>query len=561
MNHRKLLLATITLLSVVVYFSCRKTEKVFTQPKTESETKFFTLPASADPSVQKVVDKIRRQNEASSFLNEFIKKQGFAVWDKATVQHVANSVATKSSRTANDSADSVIIPLVRANEKKVHGALACTIIDDKVTIRLLDGSKYNWYNQHPEITGNNGEQLSLMLMQLDKTVFGHELFKITDPTAFNAQKSKKPRYIKLLPTQGKAIDQRWVVETVTVTYVTYEDQFEGQLHGCAPGPDCFEYNAVTHTIVYQHYVWVDDPPNPDPWYNPNGGGGGGGTGGGGSNGNGETPWVPVGGTYQLTANDIRAWNQIEQEDAAADLPSPLDCHGTGRLGNANWSGTLEHWIIQLDYLSQNIFNAEREYKIPFAGPSGLNAGYADIVNKLTGEIFEIKPPAQVIAGADEVDNYVKKANLHCTGNNGPLTAVWAKGLNYPTRYLPSKDPTKFIKAELSTTNPGVIVYTPVDKSTVPQPPPIVVPLSVLDKLKELVRRLKQNIPEFQEIIAQYMSENPDLVNYIKSAAIGAAIGIIVGTIIEDFATLGGGILDDIPSFTLAYKIVRFAWTL
>jgi hypothetical protein len=547
------------LFAFVLFFACRKTEKVFTQPKTEAETKFFTLPASADPSVQKVVDKIRRQNEASSFLNEFIKKQGFPVWDKTTVQHVATPVATKANRTAGDSADLVIIPLVRANEKQVHGALACTIIDDSVTIRLLDGSKYNWYNQHPEITGNNGEQLSLMLMQLDKTVFGHELFKITDPTAFGSKTGKKPRYIKLLP--GKTIDQRWVVETVTVTYVTYEDQFDGQVLGCDPGPDCFIYQAVTHTIVYQHYVWVDDgpSPSPDPWYNPNGGGGG--TGGGGSNGNGETPWVPVGGTYQMTANDIRAWNQIEQEDAAADLPSPLDCQGTGRLGNANWNGVLEHWIIQLDYLSQNVFNAEREYKIPFSGLSGLNAGYADIVNKTTGEIFEIKPPAQVITGAAEVTNYMLKANQYCTGSNGPLTAVWTKGFNYPTRYLPSKDATKFIKAELSTTNPGVIVYTTVDKSTVPQPPPLVVPMSVVDKLKELVRRLKENVSEFERIISEYMSENPDLVNYLKGAAIGAAIGIVVGTIIEDFATLGGGILDDLPSFTLAYRIVRFAWAL
>jgi hypothetical protein len=247
-----------------------------------------------------VVDKIRRQNEASPFLNEFIRKQGFAVWDKTTVKHVANSVAIKASRTAGDSAELVIIPLVRANENHVHGALACTVIDDSVTIRLLDGSKYNWYSQHPEIIGNNGEQLSLMLMQLDKTVFGHELFKITDPTAFGPKTGKKPRYIKLLSTQGKAANQRWTIETITVTYVTYEDQFEGQLHGCAPGPDCFEYNAVTHTIVYQHYIWVDDGtpyPSPDPWYDPNGGGGG--TGGGGSNGNEETPWLPVGGQFDF----------------------------------------------------------------------------------------------------------------------------------------------------------------------------------------------------------------------------------------------------------------------
>ena len=33
---------------------------------------------------------------------------------------------------------------------------------------------------------------------------------------------------------------------------------------------------------------------------------------------------------------------------------------------------------------------------------------------------------------------------------------------------------------------------------------------------------------------------------------------VLGTILEDFLTLGGGIADDLPSFILAYRIVRFA---
>jgi hypothetical protein len=36
------------------------------------------------------------------------------------------------------------------------------------------------------------------------------------------------------------------------------------------------------------------------------------------------------------------------------------------------------------------------------------------------------------------------------------------------------------------------------------------------------------------------------------------VAIIVGTILEDILTLGAGIADDIASFALAYKIIRFA---
>jgi hypothetical protein len=50
--------------------------------------------------------------------------------------------------------------------------------------------------------------------------------------------------------------------------------------------------------------------------------------------------------------------------------------------------------------------------------------------------------------------------------------------------------------------------------------------------------------KFKETIAEYLKDNPDLVTYLKGAAIGAAVAIVVGTIVEDFLTAGAGILDD-----------------
>lgn len=44
--------------------------------------------------------------------------------------------------------------------------------------------------------------------------------------------------------------------------------------------------------------------------------------------------------------------------------------------------------------------------------------------------------------------------------------------------------------------------------------------------------------------------NAELLNYIKAAGIGAGAGMIIGTIVEDFATLGAGVVDDWTSFYL-----------
>jgi hypothetical protein len=88
-----------------------------------------------------------------------------------------------------------------------------------------------------------------------------------------------------------------------------------------------------------------------------------------------------------------------------------------------------------------------------------------------------------------------------------------------------------------------------------------VPESAIAKLKHLIDRLRNNVSDANRIISEYMDENPELVTYIKSAAIGAGVAIIVGTILEDILTLGAGLADDFACFALAYKIVRFGLAL
>lgn len=84
------------------------------------------------------------------------------------------------------------------------------------------------------------------------------------------------------------------------------------------------------------------------------------------------------------------------------------------------------------------------------------------------------------------------------------------------------------------------------------------PVSVVDKLKHLIDRLKQNFDKADIIIAEYLRQNPELVNYLKTAAIGAGVAIVVGTILEDVITAGAGIADDWACFVLSYRIIRFA---
>jgi hypothetical protein len=277
------------------------------------------------------------------------------------------------------------------------------------------------------------------------------------------------------------------------------------------------------------------------------------------NGGGTTTVPPP--PYVLSAADIAIFNQLDAEDAETDnIYVNNDCKGTKRTGNINFNGTMEHWLIQLDYVSTNPVYGEIEYAIPGSSAAG-NRGYADMVNLSSNEIFEIKPNnlLGLSAGNIEVGRYVAKAQQHCPVSAGSFPPAWSAGTNYPVRLLNCASPYSYLKASLIA--PGVVGYEYVPKANNPAPAPAPIPVSMLDKLKELVNKLKDNVSRFEETIAEYLRQHPDLVMYIKQAAIGAAVAIIVGTIIEDIATAGVGILDDWASFTLAYRIVRFAWAL
>jgi hypothetical protein len=276
----------------------------------------------------------------------------------------------------------------------------------------------------------------------------------------------------------------------------------------------------------------------------------------GGNGGGNNTLPP----YQLTTQDRAIFAAIDAEDAQVEaIYSNSDCKGTNRTGNPKWPGTKEHWLIMVDYVHSNQTYGEIEYAIPGSSPAG-NRGYADIVNTFSNEIFEIKPDKQewLVPGDIEVARYVEKARIHCPVRPGSFPPFWTKGTTYPTRYLTSGDPNTYLQARLML--PGLIGYTTIQRTS-PTPVPVVVPVTIVDKIKRLIEKLREAGAGFEATVAGYLRENPELVNYFKVAAIGAAVAIVVGTIVEDFLTGGAGLWNDIQSCALAYKIVRYAWAL
>lgn len=571
--------------------SCQKKNDALQPLLPTHDYEFLRLSPSSPAVLHRIAEKIYRQNLSGGFLPRIQGEEGIPVWDK--------SVISSLSPMGNNTDTLVLVPLVIKNHKQVSGFLVCKAgkedvdIIDLVRTRFYEA--YGFDNTVSKVTANTVVLQSLLF---DQKIFGDSIFRIKDSRLFNSKGLKrmesKEETITVTPVKANASVSNRLIQATQCYTVTHEGD-KGNLTGTAPGESNNYY--WTEEICYVHFIYFPDPVIPFPSGGsgipfPSGVSSGQPLGSGGSTsalttvnwydgckdgkvmalqlpsntykeiscGATMQPYEPkpkLKFTYNLTAEDQKIINQIREEDEMADalLGTPTPCHGTNKMGNKKFNGTIEHWLIQYDYLMSNP-NSFREYFIPQSGANG-GPGYADLVNKNTYEIFEIKPNNRdgLDDGTKEAIKYVTNANMHCSPSLEGSSKKWTQGILYTQRILPYPlDITK--QLNIFRGAPGVIVYEIAQKNTIPQQ--ILIPKEVLDKIKSLLKELKKDMDNLEEKILVYLQEYPEVVKYIKAAAVGAAVTIVVGTIIEDIITLGAGVSDDWVSFLLAYKLVRIA---
>jgi hypothetical protein len=535
------------------------------------EEKFFGNHRSNDPTEVAFVEFLKRVNEKENFVEKTVMQIGYPRWDKTFIK--PKNLPNLQQSLTGDSTEHYYIPFVRDSQNFVNAAMIITATPTDTSFSYRVDCDYRQLANSTTSVYDDAEYLAIFFMFMDKRVFGYHKFAIKDSNLFKENGNKATK-IELTaaaanPTNGNLWDYVEFCQNVNISLTNCPSD-PGQCSGI--GGSCDNCPQYCTTIISYTYCWWD-------WVGTGGGGSGGTTttGGGGSGGSPTPPsscqggggtipsnedpvFVPYVCNYQLNQREQDVFNQLDEEDDQSDLSHQnLDCKGTKRTGNIFFQGTKEHWMIQLDYVSKNPINGDVEFAIPNSSPSG-NRGYADVVNLQDKTIFEIKPDNLdgQTSGSIEVANYVLKANLYCS-TTIPIGIQWTSGLNFPTVLLPTSITGRYLKAELHA--PGVIVYK-YERLANPSPVlPTAVPSTIVGKFKHLIDRLKQNFSQADKIIAEYLQQNPDLLTYIKTAAIGAGVAIVVGTILEDIITAGAGIADDWACFVLSYRIIRFALTL
>lgn len=590
---------------VLLLLSCKKEYFKESEPTKNSissttNKRFFSQTTSLSNELKGVIETIRQQDSINHFVEAFSYRNGFPLWDK-TFSNEELATTSTINKTADISINSeensdtlfFIIPLKRDDVKDINTFLAVTKVADQYKIKVHQRSKYT--NSWPKTTRQKDFGRSIM------AIFGIFEKKINSVDSINIagayNETIKDGKFKFKRGDGTIIvfDQPSEKDSYTIRSVEYCAVYK-PCNYCAYAGPAIQGNSSTVADVAGQNCWTEyyisyTNDNYTAGGGSGGGNGSGGTGGGGSTGGSTTvtlnctsaDWWCETGEYRVvngafytpdyypyknegwewlwwekpyTSSESQILTQLSQEDNQANTALNLDCKGTQRTGNFSWNGTREHWLIMLDFISKNRINGEIEYAIPGSSVNS-NRGYADMVDRFTGEIFEIKPPSLLSQGIAEVDNYVLKANQYCLSSLTGTSSSWKKGVNYQGSILPVPwNPLQVLESSKGAN--GVIVYNYKDRLT--NPLPIAIPQASLEKIRNLINKLKDKVTDYDKIILRFLQDpaNRDILLYLKTAAYGAATAIVVGTIIEDILTAGLGVADDWASFVLAYRIVRIA---
>jgi hypothetical protein len=194
-----------------------------------------------------------------------------------------------------------------------------------------------------------------------------------------------------------------------------------------------------------------------------------------------------------------------------------------------------------------------EYAIPYASKNG-NTGYADIVNKETNEIWEIKSVNGALPHGDiEVQRYVVKFNKHCKKPDG---VQYIRGKIFPPILtLPwVGNKTIWIYKHKQALKGGVISYRIDPNGGVYEPEPIDVPVWAV--LKEVLDRIKKSTKSAREVVNDYLTEYP---NTKPILILGGSL-IAAAALTTTLGTGGSSIVVTASVMALAVIIVEEAWS-
>ncbi|MBN8687604.1 MAG: hypothetical protein J0M10_11305 [Chitinophagales bacterium] len=250
------------------------------------ETRFFKENLSQSNHLKSIVSFLERKNKIKGFVEKTVGLIGFPQWDKSII--LSDGKFRKGASDSSELISVTLIPFVRDSQNFVNSCLQVFTSPTDTSYEYFS----DWQYRDTISTGLLGLEQTLVLLSLDKNVFGDRIYKILDSAAYTKH-VPRVHYVKINSVDlinknqnstslNKSANYGWV--SFTVCRTEWVPINEGQLSGCPPGPDCPQYTDQLVCSDVSYYVYIDDGAS--------GSGGDGGAnsgGGGGGSGSGSTP--------------------------------------------------------------------------------------------------------------------------------------------------------------------------------------------------------------------------------------------------------------------------------
>jgi hypothetical protein len=248
--------------SFLVFITCKKIDHINDEPSIEKkESDFFTKHASNDPYIQSITDFIRRKNDKEHFVDNWIKKAGYAYWDKSIKSHVSGGAI---ARVSTDTSTTLFIPFVIDSQVVVKTTLVINTTPSDTNVHFIADWQYKSRPYGSVDADTSAENVALLFMILDRNIFGYDEFKILDSNLFsslNILPGTNGRTIKFNTISGNQsrLSTAW---TYTTCYLSSWFCGSPNYSGCQGG--CDFLNCATPPTCYGIYTcWeyeIDDDP-------------------------------------------------------------------------------------------------------------------------------------------------------------------------------------------------------------------------------------------------------------------------------------------------------------
>jgi hypothetical protein len=247
-----------------VVFSCRKLDNYARDSTINNDFAFFNKHRSGSKLEEKIIAHLRRKNEEQNFVDITVQRLGYPIWHKMlqVEKGIGNNFRTN---TTDDSLMVVFIPFAKDSQNVVNASLQISMTPTDTSYKYI----CRWQYTDSAAVGLSARQQSVLLMQLNKNVFGNNLYKITDSTAFGVNSENKAiKYVRFnnsiqSQTTRMGVAQQRGSRTLSliVCYKVLVQRDEGQLgKGCPPNSDCSDYVEEEQCETY-FFTISDDEDN------------------------------------------------------------------------------------------------------------------------------------------------------------------------------------------------------------------------------------------------------------------------------------------------------------